>query len=70
MLLQKPHRDPGAPCDSRSAVGLFPLSLQQRKKASVTKTNLKALAFPVPRPACPVQSGRPKNKKCRVLCAL
>lgn len=60
--LWKPCRDPWAPCGSSSAVGLFPLSLQERKRAAVTRTNLEALALPVPSPACPVQSGRPKNK--------
>lgn len=62
------RRYPWASCDSSLRVALFPLFLQQRKKAAVTKTNLKALSFPVPRPACPVRSERPKNKKYRVLC--
>lgn len=60
--LQKHHWDLWAPCGSSSAVGLFPLSLEERKRAAVTRTNLEALALPVPSPACPVQSGRPKNK--------
>lgn len=60
--LQEHHRDRGAPRDSSSAVGLFPLSLRQRKKAAGTETNREALAFPVPGPACPVRAARPKNK--------